>query len=72
MLLDHEILSSVELFCIEHCAVITKTGKPPQRVILTFSKQETPRINSQIIIYDENNHYHQDFITLTKDFYLKF
>ena len=72
MLLAQEILSSVGLFCIEHCAVITKAGKPPQRVILTFSKQEAPRTHSQIIIYDENNHYHQDFITLTKDFYLKF
>lgn len=72
MLLKSTALCSPPLFCSEYCEIITKAGKPPQRVILTFRRQEQPQADSQIIIYDENHRYHQDFITLTKDFYLKF
>lgn len=60
------------LCCIEECEVITKVGKAPQRLLLTFSPKIQPIKHSQIIIYDENNQYHQDFIRLTQEFYLKF
>ncbi|EJS86156.1 hypothetical protein AAUPMC_19064, partial [Pasteurella multocida subsp. multocida str. Anand1_cattle] len=34
--------------------------------------QAQPLQPSQLIIYDESNRYHPDFIGLTKDFYLAF
>lgn len=63
---------STALYCTEQCDVITKIGKTPQRMLLTFRKQPASMHHSQLIIYDENNHYHPDFVALTKDFYLKF
>lgn len=52
--------------------MITKIGKPPQQMLLTFRKLAEPMQYSQLIIYDENNQYHPDFVALTKGFYLKF
>lgn len=63
---------STALYCTEQCDVITKIGKPAQRLLLTFRKQPAPMQHSQLIIYDENNQYHPDFVALTKGFYLKF
>lgn len=60
------------LYCIECCEVVTKQGKKPQLVLLTFSPTEQPCKESQFLIYDEHNRYHSDFIHLTKAFYLKF
>lgn len=60
------------LCCIEECEVVTKMGKAPQRLLLTFSPKTQPIKHSRIIIYDENNQYHSDFVELTQAFYLKF
>ena len=66
------LAKSTALFCVEQLDVITKTGKTPQRMLLSFAfnAQETRR--KTLTIYDENSQYHQDFITLTQAFYLKF
>lgn len=66
------LIKQTALYCIEYCEVITRIGKAPQRLLLTFSAQNETRKESQLIIYDEQKQYHQDFIQLTKDFYLKF
>ncbi|HDV7289360.1 tRNA1(Val) (adenine(37)-N6)-methyltransferase [Pasteurella multocida] len=66
------LLKQTALYCVERCEVITKKGKAPQRLLLTFSLQAQPLQPSQLIIYDESNRYHPDFIGLTKDFYLAF
>ncbi|MCW9732980.1 tRNA1(Val) (adenine(37)-N6)-methyltransferase [Avibacterium sp. 20-15] len=63
---------STALYCTKQCDVITKIGKPAQRLLLTFRKHPAPMQHSQLIIYDENNQYHPDFVELTKAFYLKF
>lgn len=63
---------STALYCIECCEVVTKQGKAPQLVLLTFSLQEQPCKFSELLIYDEHHRYHTDFIQLTKAFYLKF
>lgn len=60
------------LYCSRWCEVITKQGKTPQRVLLSFVKQLGAQEKSELIIYAENNQYHQDFINLTRDFYLAF
>ncbi|MGC6341274.1 tRNA1(Val) (adenine(37)-N6)-methyltransferase [Bisgaard Taxon 45] len=66
------LLKQTALYCVARCDVITKKGKAPQRLLLTFSLHVQPLQHSQLIIYDENNRYHPDFIGLTQDFYLAF
>lgn len=60
------------LFCMRECEVITKEGKTPQRLLLSFSWKEQPCAKSQLLIYDKNNQYSAEFKALTQDFYLKF
>lgn len=66
------LIKQTALFCVERCEIITKQGKLPQRMLVSFSKNpQTPKISS-LMIYNQDNQYHPDFIELTKDFYLKF
>lgn len=60
------------LSCLRACEIITRAGKSPQRLLLTFSQNPMDIQESQLIIYDEQNQYTPEFIELTKDFYLKF
>ena len=62
------LTKSTALFCIKQTNVITKVGKTPQRMLLTFSKQPQVSIQDQLVIYDEDNQYTEAFIELTKDF----
>ena len=64
------LLKSTALSCITRCDVVTKVGKTPQRMLLTFSAQAQQTAYQQLTIYDAQNQYHADFIALTKDFYL--
>jgi len=59
------------LCCIKQTDVITKTGKDPQRILLTFSLEDLPQVKDSLVIYDENNQYTEAFIAVTKAFYLK-
>lgn len=60
------------LFCIKQTEIITKIGKAPQRMLITFAKQPQVLVQNQLVIYDEKNQYTEEFVALTKDFYLKF
>ncbi|OOF41283.1 tRNA (adenosine(37)-N6)-methyltransferase TrmM [Rodentibacter rarus] len=60
------------LSCIKQVEIITKIGKSPQRMLITFSRQSQKLVRDQIVIYNEKNSYTDEFIELTKDFYLKF
>lgn len=60
------------LYCIEQCEIITKIGKSPHRMLLSFAQQASPLNQERLIIYDQNNQYTDEFKQLTKDFYLKF
>lgn len=66
------LTKSTALFCIKQTNVITKVGKTPQRMLLTFAKQPQVLMQDQLVIYDEDNQYTEAFIELTKDFYIKF
>ena len=66
------LTKSTALFCIKQTNVITKMGKTPQRMLLTFAKQPQVLMQDQLVIYDADNQYTEAFIELTKDFYLKF
>ena len=66
------LIKSTALFCIKQTNIITKMGKTPQRMLLTFAKQPQVLMQDQLVIYNEDNQYTEAFIELTKDFYLKF
>jgi len=65
------LINSTALYCIKQTNVITKTGKAPQRMLLTFSREHLPLVKDSLVIYNENNQYTEEFIALTKAFYLK-
>lgn len=66
------LLKSTALYCVARCDVITKQGKAPQRMLLTFATQPQTLRHDELIIYDTQNQYHADFVALTQDFYLNF
>lgn len=59
------------LFLSQCIQVHTRLGKPVHRLIMAFGKapKATPEYRD-IHIYDENNQYCNQFIALTRDFYL--
>ena len=66
------LAKSTALFCVKQTEVITKAGKAPQRMLLTFAKVPQVLEKNQLVIYDEKNCYTEEFVALTKNFYLKF
>lgn len=58
------------LFCSEIYQIITKIGQTPKRIIATFTQEPKIKIEKQLVIYNEHNQYTEEFIALTKDFYL--
>jgi tRNA1Val (adenine37-N6)-methyltransferase len=52
--------------------ISSKHNASPNRILWEFSKQKCATIQEHIYIRDENNQYSEDYITLTKDFYLIF
>lgn len=66
------LIKQTALYCVKQTDIITKIGKAPQRMLLTFAKQPQPCECDNLVIYDEKNQYTKEFIALTQDFYLKF
>lgn len=59
------------LYLSRHTAVITRPGLPPKRALLEFRKtKQTCRYNELVIELDRHV-YSEDYIALTRDFYLK-
>jgi len=50
--------------------IIPRTGKPAKRVLLEFSLSREYPIVNELVILDERNKYSEEFIELTRDFYL--
>ncbi|MGQ0286306.1 tRNA1(Val) (adenine(37)-N6)-methyltransferase [Pasteurellaceae bacterium 22721_9_1] len=65
------LIKQTALYCVERLEIMTKSGKAPQRMIVSFQSQPKPTITKSLTIYNEQNQYSQDFVALTKDFYLK-
>jgi len=59
------------LFCIRKTVVKTNNKQEPKRIMMEFSNRASFCIEDIIAIYDENSkEYSQQYINLTKDFYL--
>lgn len=63
----------LDLHCIAQWHIYTKIGKPPKRMIATFSDvpQKAATVRT-LNIYDTQNHYTAEFKQLTGEFYLNF
>ena len=68
-----ELAERAHLVPVRITEVISKTDRPIERLLIEFSKKPATCKSTQIVIHDiEKNDYHEDYINLTKDFYLKF
>ena len=54
-----------------HTRVITRPGLPPKRSLLAFKKRPEEYIPQDLVIELERHVYSEDYIALTKEFYLK-
>lgn len=60
------------LFCTKQCIVYPKPNATAKRLLLEFSLQSNPKIESEMAIEGEQRHqYSPEFTALAKDFYLK-
>lgn len=60
------------LYCVEQWHISPKSGKPPKRMVATFSPiGQICKVHS-LAVYDEHNQYHTEFKQLTQAFYLHF
>ncbi len=67
-----EIAQSYNLYCTKVTQVRSKKEKPVERLLLQFEKVNQPEMTDELIIqFEKRNDYTPDYITLTKEFYLK-
>ncbi len=57
-------------YLLRKTIVIPKTGKSPKRVLLEFSVLQAYPEVGELVILDGNNEYSDNFVALTKEFYL--
>ena len=68
-----ELAAIQNLFINKKCIVKPNPTKPVKRVLMEFSFQKKEIITKELIIETEIRHqYTKEYISLTKDFYLKF
>ena len=59
------------LYLTRHTAVITRPGLPPKRALLEFRKAQKACLYNELVIELDRHVYSEDYIALTRDFYLK-
>ena len=59
------------LYLTRHTAVITRPGLPPKRALLEFRKTPGMCTTDELVIELDRHVYSEDYIALTRDFYLK-
>ncbi len=60
-----------QLYCNRKTAVRSKKEKPLERLLLEFERQDKPIQENELTIqYEQRNDYTEDYIALTKDFYI--
>lgn len=68
-----DMAKTYRLFCTEEIIIKGKESKSDERLVLIFKQEESNEIRKgQLVVYNEDDSYHSDFVDLTKDFYLKF
>ncbi len=65
-----QIAETYLLFPKEILQVFPKKSKPSNRLVMLFSKQMQNITQQELVIYNEDNSYTNEYYELTKDFYL--
>mgnify|MGYP002352460318 FL=1 len=59
--------------CIRRMSVKPTPGQPPSRMLMTLGREKGPCTEEEIVIEKGGRHnYSDEYVSLTKDFYLKF
>ncbi|HEY5508921.1 MAG TPA: methyltransferase [Paludibacter sp.] len=67
-----DFAENIGLFCTKQVTVFPKPGAVAKRLLLEFSLQPSPKIESELTIESNERHqYSPEFSALAKDFYLK-
>jgi tRNA1Val (adenine37-N6)-methyltransferase len=66
-----DMASKNNLYLIKSTRVKTKPEKEPKRLLMMYSKKQAIQTEDELVIeLDERHHYTQQYIDLTKDYYL--
>jgi tRNA1Val (adenine37-N6)-methyltransferase len=66
-----EVAGRVGLYPSRHTAVITRPGLAPKRTLMEFGRNKEAFHTDELVIELERHVYSEEYIALTKDFYLK-
>jgi tRNA1Val (adenine37-N6)-methyltransferase len=70
--LEFETLTSKQnLYCVRKTGFRTRREKPIERWLMEFSQQSQDKIENEILLYNDGLEWSDDYIRLTRDFYLK-
>lgn len=64
--------NGVGLYPSRRTDVITRPGIPPKRVLLEFTRVQMPFLTDELVIELGRHCYSEEYVSLTKEFYLKF
>ena len=63
-------VTNYQLHCKRQCAFRARIGKPVERWLLEFGVKSIKKIETEIIHYSDSNNWSEEYIQLTKEFYL--
>jgi tRNA1Val (adenine37-N6)-methyltransferase len=70
--IEFETLASQEdLFCVRKTAFRTRREKPIERWLMEFSQSKKMLVEHEILLYNDGLEWSDDYLRLTRDFYLK-
>ena len=65
------LVGSQDFYCIRKTAFRTRREKPIERWLMEFSKTKKMLVEHEILLYNDGLEWSDDYIRLTRDFYLK-
>lgn len=66
-----ELATNQTLYCCRKYSFRTRREKPIERWLLEFSREVLPEEEGEILLYSKDVDWSDDYLRLTKDFYLK-
>ena len=66
-----ECLEINKLHLWRRCDILTRSERPPHRMLLQLSRQPLQASHTQLMLHAEQGGYSEQFITLTREFYLR-
>jgi tRNA1Val (adenine37-N6)-methyltransferase len=66
-----ELAQTFQLYCSRQYGFRTREGKPIERWLLEFSRLQTATETGEILLYKNAEEWSDEYVKLTRDFYLK-